>query len=82
MELFHLFSYSSLFQSLLNWSAVSNEKLESAEKSILSNLKTPWRGFYVDIEANEEPCKIWTVAMNEQSLEIPLLFVHGLGAGN
>ena len=72
-----------MFQSLLNWSGVSNEKLESAEESILSNLKTPWRGFYVDIETNDgEPCKIWTIAMNEQSLEIPLLFVHGLAAGN
>ena len=72
-----------MFQRLLNWSAVSNEKLESAEKSILTSLKTLWRGFYVDIETSDgKTCKVWTLAMNEQSLETPLLFVHGLGSGN
>ena len=74
--------YSSWVQKLLSWSAFSAQKLETSEKLILSSLKTPWRGFYVEVKTlNAEICKIWTVAMNEQSKEIPLLYVHGLGAG-
>ena len=76
------FYVSSWIQNLLRWSAYSEQKLESSEKSMLLTLKTPWRGFYIETEPlNGEACKIWTLAMNEQSKEAPLLYVHGMGAG-
>ena len=78
----HQCLYSSWVQRLLSWSAFSAEKLETSEKSMLNTLKTPWRGFYIEVETlNGEICKIWTIALNEQSTETPLLYVHGLGAG-
>lgn len=67
---------------MLSWSAFSAQTLETSENSMLLTLKTPWRGCYIEVKTlNEEICKIWTVVFNEQSKEIPLLYVHGLGAG-
>lgn len=56
--------------------------LRAVEKKILSFLKTPYRGFFVDIgPAIGESDKIWTVSFNTDSKEIPLVMLHGLGAG-
>lgn len=46
------------------------------------DLKTAYRGFYVDIG----PCvgeadKIWTISMNTESQKTPLVMIHGMGAG-
>lgn len=64
------------------WSAYSKDKLQNAEAAILRDLKTPHRGFFVDIERSDgKTYKIWTLVFNEESKEIPLLRVHGLGGG-
>lgn len=56
--------------------------LRAVEKKILSFLKTPYRGFFVDIgPAIGESDKIWTVSFNTESKEVPLVMLHGLGAG-
>ncbi|XP_067002394.2 1-acylglycerol-3-phosphate O-acyltransferase ABHD5 isoform X2 [Anabrus simplex] len=56
--------------------------LRAAEKKILSCLKTAYRGWYVDIGSvvgNSD--KIWTISLNEESKKIPIVLLHGLGAG-
>lgn len=56
--------------------------LRAVEKKILSYLKLPYRGYFVDIgPAVGESDKIWTVSMNTDSKEVPLVLLHGLGAG-
>lgn len=52
--------------------------LRSAEKSILNFLKTPYKGFYIDIGSSVgDSDKIWTIALNEGGSKIPLLLLHG-----
>lgn len=71
-----------IFQWLYNWTASSPTMLRAVEKKILSFLKTPYRGFFVDIgPAIGESDKIWTVSFNTDSKEVPLVMLHGLGAG-
>jgi len=56
--------------------------LRAVEKKILSYVKLPYRGFFVDIgPAVGEADKIWTISMNTESKEVPLVLLHGLGAG-
>lgn len=56
--------------------------LRVAEKTILNFIKTPYKGFYIDIGSLVgESDKIWTVALNETSPKTPLVLLHGLGAG-
>lgn len=56
--------------------------LRAVEKKILSYLKLPYRGYFVDIgPAVGDTDKIWTVSMNTDSKEVPLVLLHGLGAG-
>ena len=65
------------------WSAYSKDKLEQAESAILKDFKTPYRGFFVNIERSDgKTYKIWTLAFNEESKEIPLLRIHGLGGAS
>ena len=67
----------------MKWSAYSIEKLEEAETAMLKCLQTPYRGFYADIESSDgKMYKIWTLAFNETSLEIPLVRIHGLLGGD
>ncbi|XP_065368437.1 (Lyso)-N-acylphosphatidylethanolamine lipase isoform X1 [Calliphora vicina] len=71
-----------IFKWLYNWTASSPAMLRAVEKKILSFLKTPYRGFFVDIgPAIGESDKIWTVSFNTDSKEVPLVMLHGLGAG-
>lgn len=66
----------------MRWSAYSKEKLNEAETAMLACLKTPYRGFYANIEsADGKVHKIWTLAFNETSTEIPLVRMHGLLGG-
>ncbi|KAJ6643804.1 (Lyso)-N-acylphosphatidylethanolamine lipase, partial [Pseudolycoriella hygida] len=71
------------FLSWLNWnSTTSLTMLRSAEKRILSYVKTAYRGFYVDIgPVVGEADKVWTISMNTQSPKVPLVMLHGMGAG-
>ncbi|XP_017132866.1 (Lyso)-N-acylphosphatidylethanolamine lipase isoform X2 [Drosophila elegans] len=56
--------------------------LRAVEKKILSYVKLPYRGFFVDIgPAVGEADKIWTISMNTESKEVPLVLLHGLGSG-
>ncbi|VEN39291.1 unnamed protein product [Callosobruchus maculatus] len=56
--------------------------LRTLEKKILSIVRTPHRGFFVDIGpvvGNSD--KIWTISLNTESPKTPLVLLHGLGAG-
>ncbi|ALC40818.1 CG1882 [Drosophila busckii] len=71
-----------LWQWLCNWTSTSPTMLRAVEKKILSYLKLPYRGFFVDVgPAVGEADKIWTLSMNTDSKEVPLVLLHGLGAG-
>lgn len=64
------------------WTGSSFDMLRALEKRILSYLKTPYRGSFVDVgDCVGEADKIWTLAMNTTSPNVPLVLVHGLGAG-
>lgn len=65
-----------------SWSGLSSTMLRAAEKKILSCLKTAYRGWYVDIGPVVGTAdKIWTISLNEESPRIPIVLLHGLGAG-
>ncbi|KAF5305110.1 hypothetical protein FQA39_LY09372 [Lamprigera yunnana] len=65
-----------------SWSRFSESMLRSAEKKILSYLRTAYRGWYVDIGPAVGPAdKIWTISLNADAQKTPLLLLHGLGAG-
>lgn len=67
----------------MRWSANSFEMLRNAEKSILRYLKTPSKGFYIDIGTCVGSAdKIWTISLNDKSAKTPLVLLHGLGAGS
>ncbi|XP_033156501.1 (Lyso)-N-acylphosphatidylethanolamine lipase isoform X1 [Drosophila mauritiana] len=71
-----------LWKWLCNWTSSSPTMLRAVEKKILSYVKLPYRGFFVDIgPAVGEADKIWTISMNTESKEVPLVLLHGLGAG-
>lgn len=64
------------------WSPMSSTVLRSAEKRLLSCLKTAYRGWYVDIgSVVGKADKIWTICLNQDSNKTPLVLLHGLGAG-
>uniref|UniRef100_A0A2M4BRM3 1-acylglycerol-3-phosphate O-acyltransferase ABHD5 n=1 Tax=Anopheles marajoara TaxID=58244 RepID=A0A2M4BRM3_9DIPT len=64
------------------WTRSSFEMLRTLEKRILSYIKTPYRGRFVDVGACVgEADKIWTIALNTESPNVPLVLLHGLGAG-
>ncbi|KAH8372948.1 hypothetical protein KR009_008779 [Drosophila setifemur] len=71
-----------VWKCLFNWTSSSATMLRAVEKKILSYVKLPYRGFFVDIgPAVGEADKIWTISMNTESKEVPLVLLHGLGAG-
>ncbi|CAG9858495.1 unnamed protein product [Phyllotreta striolata] len=66
----------------LSWNKYSESMLRSLEKRILSIVKTPHKGFFVDIGPVVGPAdKIWTISLNVESPKTPLVLLHGLGAG-
>ncbi|KAL1513211.1 hypothetical protein ABEB36_002649 [Hypothenemus hampei] len=65
-----------------SWSKYSEAMLRALEKTILRVVKTPYKGFYVDIGPVVGPAdKIWTLSFNTDSPKTPLVLLHGLGAG-
>ncbi|EEB12421.1 Abhydrolase domain-containing protein, putative [Pediculus humanus corporis] len=72
----------SWFWFLYNWTGADGDMLRSAEKKILSYLKTAYRGSYVDIGPSVGISdKIWTLSLNEESKKTPILLLHGLASG-
>ncbi|XP_044740150.1 (Lyso)-N-acylphosphatidylethanolamine lipase isoform X2 [Chrysoperla carnea] len=72
----------SWFGKWFSWNKSSAAMLRQAEKKILSFCRSAYRGCYVDIGPVVGPNdKIWTIALNEQSDNTPLVLLHGLGAG-
>ncbi|TGZ57511.1 Abhydrolase domain-containing protein 4 [Temnothorax longispinosus] len=48
----------------------------------VAGLKTAYRGWFVDIGPVVGPAdKIWTISLNEESPKVPIVLLHGLGAG-
>ncbi|XP_057666095.1 (Lyso)-N-acylphosphatidylethanolamine lipase isoform X1 [Diorhabda carinulata] len=66
----------------LSWNKFSESMLRSLEKRILSIVKSPHKGFFVDVGPVVGPAdKIWTISLNTQSQKTPLVLIHGLGSG-
>ncbi|XP_022903322.1 (Lyso)-N-acylphosphatidylethanolamine lipase-like isoform X2 [Onthophagus taurus] len=56
--------------------------LRTIEKRILQSIKTAYRGWFVDIGPVVGPSdKIWTISLNIESKNTPLVLLHGLGSG-
>nr|CAH7733957.1 unnamed protein product [Callosobruchus chinensis] len=80
--LYLCFKFSWLAPKWLAWNRFSEGMLRTLEKKILSIVRTPHRGFFVDIGpvvGNSD--KIWTISLNTESPKTPLVLLHGLGAG-
>ncbi|XP_037802570.1 LOW QUALITY PROTEIN: (Lyso)-N-acylphosphatidylethanolamine lipase-like [Penaeus monodon] len=73
----------SWFGSWLRWCPTSLSLLREAEKMLLSNLKSLYRGRYVNVgcTVGAEESHIWTLSFNEESTKIPLVLLHGFGSG-
>jgi len=73
---------SCLFSSYLKWNGHSPDLLEQSETTILSNLKLPFERFSLPlgqcVGSNDE---IWTISMNTESKEVPIVMLHGFAAG-
>lgn len=76
-----IFDFSSNFSSEI-CETFTNKTTSTLFRSKYLVLKTPYRGCYVDIG----PCvgeadKIWTISLNTNSPQTPLVLLHGMGAG-
>ncbi|CAK1550738.1 unnamed protein product [Leptosia nina] len=66
----------------LSWTQQSDTMLRNVEKTILSCVKTVYKRFYVDIGSVVGQCdKIWTISLNDEAPQTPLVMLHGMGAG-
>jgi len=67
----------------LRWTPTSPYELKEAEEKLLQFVKTESKGFYVNIgTVNGEECRIWTRKFGpEKSVKVPLVMIHGMGAG-
>ncbi|RZC34946.1 abhydrolase domain-containing protein 4-like [Asbolus verrucosus] len=64
------------------WIKYSESKLVSLEKKIFQVLQTAYKGWHVLIDHKPNiKAKIWTIAMNTESKNTPLVLLHGFGAG-
>ncbi|XP_044265498.1 (Lyso)-N-acylphosphatidylethanolamine lipase-like [Tribolium madens] len=69
-------------QEKCGWIKFSESKLISLEKKIFEVLNTAYKGWHVLIDHKPNiKAKIWTIAMNTESKNIPLVLLHGFGAG-
>lgn len=66
----------------MSWNQYSETKLIKLEKRILSLLKSEYKAWYVPIIfENKSNEKIWTVSLNTENVNTPLVLLHGFGAG-
>lgn len=67
------------------WCPTSFEELDKSEKQILSYVKKPYIGEYVNIGEewgyNGKDIRIWTIKMNTNSRKTPLVMIHGFASG-
>ncbi|KAK8728266.1 hypothetical protein OTU49_009205 [Cherax quadricarinatus] len=73
----------SWFGSWLRWCPTSLSLLREAEKTLLSNLKSSYRGQYVNVgcAVGNAESHIWTISLNRDSKNVPLVLLHGFGSG-
>jgi len=67
----------------LRWTPTSANELKDAEEALLEHANVKSEGFYVDVgKVNGENCRIWTRKFGKNDAEkVPLVMVHGMGAG-
>lgn len=75
---------SSIAMGRFKWRPTSKEQLQSVEGKILSYVKTPCKGYYVDIDDHGN--RLWTLQLdppkNAHKQNLPLVMVHGFAAGS
>lgn len=75
---------SSIAMGRFRWRPTSKEQLQSVEGKILSHVKTPPKGYYVEID--EHGNRLWTLQLdppkNAHKQNLPLVMVHGFAAGS
>jgi len=66
----------------LRWCPTSMSLLRTAERRILNYIKTSYDAKFVNTPSGDsEENKIWTLVFNKESEKLPLVLVHGFGAG-
>jgi pimeloyl-ACP methyl ester carboxylesterase len=69
-------------QEKCGWIKYSETKLVTLEKKIFQVLQTAYKGWHVLIDHKSNvKARIWTIAMNVESKNTPLVLLHGFGAG-
>ncbi|XP_063919060.1 (Lyso)-N-acylphosphatidylethanolamine lipase-like isoform X2 [Zophobas morio] len=69
-------------QEKCGWVKYSESKLVSLEKKIFQVVQTAYKGCHVLIDHKSSiKAKIWTISMNTESKNTPLVLLHGFGAG-
>ncbi|CAH1105241.1 unnamed protein product [Psylliodes chrysocephalus] len=64
------------------WTKFSESKLIQVERKILNVLKTAYRTWFVKIGPTVgKNDKVWTIALNEESKNTPIVLLHGFAAG-
>merc|ERR1712123_67960 len=66
----------------ISWSPTSQQKVREAEENLLEYVETESVGFFVNIGlVNGEKCQVWTRKFGSGGSEVPLVMIHGMGAG-
>ncbi|CAL4211588.1 unnamed protein product [Meganyctiphanes norvegica] len=73
----------SWFSSWFRWCPTSLAFLREAEKSLLSNLSNSYQGKNINVGkvVGGSESNVWTVCMNEESHNTPIVLLHGFGSG-
>ena len=70
----------------MRWTPSDPMRLQAAEEELVSFMRTPSDGFYVNVgDVNGSPCRLWTrvfSASNTDPSLAPLVMMHGMGAGS
>ncbi|CAI6362247.1 unnamed protein product [Macrosiphum euphorbiae] len=70
------------FWSWFPWSSMSWKCLQEAERKLFAFVQSPYRTRYVNLgPVVEQEDKIWTLEVNTEKRETPVVLLHGFGAG-
>ncbi|VVC26343.1 Alpha/beta hydrolase fold-1,Alpha/Beta hydrolase fold [Cinara cedri] len=70
------------FWSWFSWSSMSWKYLQEAERKLLAYVKSSYRTRYVNLgPVVEQEDKIWTLEVNTDKRETPIVLLHGFAAG-